>query len=59
MVAIYVIAPVEVLVLIMGIVLLCGKGSGLIAGYNTASEEEKNKYNEKKLCIVKRCKDFL
>ena len=30
--------------------LLMGKGSFLIAGYNTASEKEKRKYNEKKLC---------
>lgn len=30
--------------------LLFGKGAGLIAGYNTASEEEKSKYHEKKLC---------
>ena len=30
--------------------LLMGKGSFLIAGYNAASEKEKRKYNEKKLC---------
>lgn len=30
--------------------LLMGKGAFLIAGYNTASEKEKRKYNEKKLC---------
>ena len=35
---------------IMSIVLLMGKGSGLIAGYNTASAETKSKYDEKKLC---------
>ena len=29
-----------------------GKGSFLIAGYNTASEKEKAKYNEKKLCRI-------
>lgn len=28
----------------------CGKSANLIAGYNTASEEEKAKYDEKKLC---------
>src|SRR5699024_2367761 len=32
--------------------LLMGKGSFLIAGYNTASEKEKAKYNEKKLCRI-------
>lgn len=34
----------------MSAVLFMGKGSFLIAGYNTASEEEKRKYDEKKLC---------
>lgn len=33
---------------IMSITLLWGHGSWLIAGYNTASKEEKAKYNEKK-----------
>lgn len=36
----------------MSIVLLTGHGAGLIAGYNTASKEEKSKYDEKKLCRV-------
>lgn len=36
----------------MSITLLSGHGSWLIAGYNTASKEEKAKYNEKKLCRV-------
>jgi len=31
---------------------LMGKGSFLIAGYNTASKQEKEKYDEKKLCRV-------
>lgn len=35
---------------IMTIFLLTGRGSGLIAGFNTMSEEEKQKYDEKKLC---------
>lgn len=35
--------------LIMALVFFSGKGSGLIAGYNTASDEEKAKYDEKKL----------
>ena len=34
------------------IVLLSGHGANLIAGYNTASKEEKNKYDTKKLCRV-------
>ena len=35
--------------LIMGIVILVGKGDNLIAGYNTASKEEKSLYNIKRL----------
>lgn len=30
--------------------MIFGKGSWLIAGYNTASKKEKEKYDEKKLC---------
>ena len=41
-----------VILALMSIVLLTGRGAGLIAGYNTASKEEKAKYNEKKLCRV-------
>ena len=37
---------------ILGIVLLTGHGAGLIAGYNTASQAEKDRYDEKKLCRV-------
>ena len=36
--------------IILGIVFLKGKGSFLIAGYNTASKAEKEKTDEKKLC---------
>ena len=36
----------------MSIVLLTGHGAGLIAGYNTAGKEQKNKYDEKRLCKV-------
>lgn len=35
---------------IMTIVFLMGKGSFLIAGYNTASAKDKQKYDDKKLC---------
>ena len=35
---------------ILGILFLNGKGSCLIAGYNTASKAEKEKIDEKKLC---------
>ena len=37
---------------VLSIVLISGHGSWLISGYNTASKEEKAKYNEKKLCRV-------
>jgi hypothetical protein len=36
--------------LVLGIVFLKGKGSFLIAGYNTASKAEKENIDEKKLC---------
>lgn len=35
--------------LILGLVFLMGKGSNLIAGYNTMNQKQKNKYNEKRL----------
>ena len=37
-------------VIIIGIVLCCGKGAFLIAGYNTASPEERAKWDETALC---------
>lgn len=36
--------------IVLGIIFLKGKGSFLISGYNTASESEKAKTDEKKLC---------
>ncbi len=36
--------------MVIAIVLISGHGSGIIAGYNTASREKKAKYDEKKLC---------
>lgn len=43
----YVVAAIFAL---MTIWFWCGRGSWLIAGYNTMSEEEKAKFDEKKLC---------
>ena len=40
---------VAAILLIMGIIILIGKGDNLIAGYNTASKEEKEQYNIKRL----------
>jgi len=37
---------------ILSVILLSGRGSFLIAGYNTSSKEEKAQYNEKRLCRV-------
>lgn len=46
----WVLLAVVVIFAVISIVLLTGHGANLIAGYNTASEEEKNKYDRKKLC---------
>ena len=35
---------------VLSIILLSGHGSWFISGYNIASNEEKEKYDEKKLC---------
>lgn len=40
---------VAAILVIMGVVILIGKGDNLIAGYNTASKEERAKYNIKRL----------
>ncbi|CUO02558.1 Domain of uncharacterised function (DUF3784) [uncultured Ruminococcus sp.] len=39
-----------IILAILSIVLISGHGSWFISGYNTASKEEKAKYDEKKLC---------
>lgn len=36
--------------LVIAIFLFTGKGAWLIAGYNTASQAERDKYDKKKLC---------
>ena len=41
---------VFVIFAVLSIVLISGHGSWFISGYNTASKEEKEKYDEKKLC---------
>ena len=40
---------VAAILVIMGVIILIGKGDNLIAGYNTASKEERAKYNIKRL----------
>ena len=41
-----------IILAIFSIILLTGHGANLIAGYNTASKEEKDKYDAKKLSRV-------
>lgn len=41
---------IGLLFIIMALVLLTGRGSFLIAGYNTLPKEEKEKFNTKALC---------
>lgn len=43
---------IAVILVVIAIIVLAGKGDWLIAGYNTASEEEKAKVNVKRLRIV-------
>lgn len=43
---------VGILLAILSIVLISGRGANLIAGYSTASQDEKNKYDTKKICRV-------
>ena len=38
------------LFIVLGIIFASGRGTGLIAGYNTAPERKKAKTDEKKLC---------
>lgn len=42
----------SVIFLLISLLLFTGKGSWLIAGYNTASKKEKEKYDQEKLCRV-------
>lgn len=41
-----------IIMAIMSAVLLSGRGGGFISGYNLLSPEEKERYDEKKLCIT-------
>ena len=47
-----VIYAIMALMIAMGIVILAGKGDGLIAGYNTASSKEREKVNIKRLRLL-------
>ena len=41
-----------VIMFVLGVVILSGKGDNLIAGYNTASEKERQEVNIKRLRMV-------
>lgn len=43
---------VSLILLILGFIIFIGKGDNLIAGYNTASKEEKSQYNIKRLRVL-------
>ena len=43
---------VAILFAIISFILISDHGENFIAGYNTASKEEKNRYDTKKLCRV-------
>lgn len=42
---------ISLIVFFLAIIILTGKGDNLIAGYNTSTEEEKEKYNIKRVRI--------
>ena len=44
--------PIALMMVVLAFVILKGRGDGLIAGYNTASKEQQEKYNIKRLRIV-------
>lgn len=48
--AIFIFSFVILLLVLLGIIFSLGRGSGLIAGFNTMAEEEKNKYDVIALC---------
>lgn len=49
---VWILYSVAALFITITVILISGNGSWLIAGYNTASKAEKEKYNEKRLCRV-------
>ena len=50
---------VAIMLIILSLFLFFGKGSFLIAGYNTSSKEKKSRYNERRLCFVVCCGMFI
>lgn len=48
----YVIIPIVLILVALGILILIGKGDWAISGYNTASPEEKAQYNIRRLRLI-------
>lgn len=48
----YVIIPLAVILVVLGILILVGKGDWAISSYNTASAEEKAQYNIRRLRLI-------
>lgn len=48
----YVIIPIIILLIVLGVLILIGKGDWAISGYNTASPEEKAQYNIRRLRLI-------
>lgn len=48
----YVIIPVVLILVALGILILIGKGDWAISGYNTASPDEKAQYNIRRLRLL-------
>jgi len=42
---------ISLIVLVLAVIILTGKGDNLIAGYNTSTKEEKERYNIKRVRI--------
>ena len=42
---------ISLIVLVIAVIILSGKGDNLIAGYNTSTKEEKERYNIKRVRI--------
>ena len=49
---IFILSPITLLMLFLAIIILKGRGDNLIAGYNTASEEDREKYDIKRVRVV-------
>ena len=49
---IIILSVITLLMVLLAIVILTGNGDGLIAGYNTAKDEERNQFNMKRLRAV-------